>query len=292
MCLKLPVAVVATLILGSPAMAGPNACDSVGRIESFMNLKPGDVSLEHNGKPQPARRFDDLYPGDVIQMNSQGDGFVKITTIDHPTGFYVRRASRPHTVTGPCEQANAMPPGPGKIIEALLHRPIGALAVLDTMARASSPPPAYDPLLIGGPQYLPTGQRHAAFVWASAPTTLTVRDARRQSLGAYDSQGGLIALDLPASAQALTVSSPGGELAWTVVTAPEPIRPAWLTPPEAQLSEDERIARAVWILSEGPMEWRVFALGEIETLSKSHFSALLVWRAIAAGEFGQISAAN
>jgi hypothetical protein len=52
----------------------------------------------------------------------------------------------------------------------------------------------------------------------------------------------------------------------------------------ASTSDDERAVRAVWILSAGPPDWRLFALDELRVLHASSFLAERAWEAELSGE--------
>jgi hypothetical protein len=105
-----------------------------------------------------------------------------------------------------------------------------------------------NPLLPSGLQYLPAGYDQIALLCQSGA------DLKNQKTG------------------------------WHVqVSARSPVPPAMSEPDPASTSA--RLIRAIWILKEGSVEWRLFALSELAKLSKAgFFAAEELWDVACSGE--------
>jgi hypothetical protein len=123
-----------------------------------------------------------------------------------------------------------------------------------------------DPLLPPGRQLVPRGDLSLAFVWRDAPGILAVGGRGVQKGGEENSM--LIAL--PAAQSELTVRANGSDFSWEVSRAAAVPVPPGLA--EAELSTHAgRAARAVWLLSQGPEHWQLFALSELAALSRDEY---------------------
>jgi len=57
---------------------------------------------------------------------------------------------------------------------------------------------------------------------------------------------------------------------WTVQTSPPAPIPPWFDGRQP-LTAIKRLARAAWIITDGPPQWRMFALGELAELASTDF---------------------
>jgi hypothetical protein len=287
--MEIRTSLVCILIAGccTIAAAGARAETCYGRIESTGGqLRAADVSFTSAVNRPAASRPTCLRQGEKLDFRS-GDpkAFVKVTTLDSPDGMYINGADTPWPIGG----RRTPFPTPARIaalIDRLRAKRLPQVMV-DTTMRGG--PAECDQLGSGSPsasglQYAPARAAHVALVWTSPAASLHIEgDGKSRQIDAGGRNA--VAFDLADTSGVRTASFCDGGPTWRFQrTEASPPRPQALTTPENRLTEPDRFERAVWILTEGPIEWRAFALGEIDTLARDSYDANLVWRAAASGE--------
>lgn len=140
-----------------------------------------------------------------------------------------------------------------------------------------------DPLLPSGLQYLPADYDQIALLWKGGPATVISTSAEKVTEIRSESWSYLV-LPISGNQPENLVRLQNRDISWNIKTAstipvPQGINESDLISPSLQL------ARALWILKEGPGEWRLFALSELARLSqKGVFSAEELWKAALSGE--------
>ena len=171
------------------------------------------------------------------------------------------------------------------IVHAVLTTPQRAIAVY-VYARGGSPSdatPRPDPLLPVGEQYLPKGYRKMALVWRGGTGSLVVTPASQPAVRPDTNHHAYAVFDAPQDPAGFQVALSGQPLAWSVKYTGSPPSPPGVDGGSIRSSGD-RLARALWILDEGPSQWRAFAFSEIASLADSgSFVAGEVWHAARSG---------
>lgn len=84
----------------------------------------------------------------------------------------------------------------------------------------------------------------------------------------------------------VTVSGAVGPvIRWHIVAGDRPPPPPWRSDYPSKAETAERVAASAWILTSGPVDWRLFALGEIRDLSLVEPTADRLWRAVRSGDW-------
>jgi|CXWL01.1.fsa_nt_gi hypothetical protein len=140
-----------------------------------------------------------------------------------------------------------------------------------------------DPLLPSGTQYLPSGYDSIALIWKGGPATVIISQTDGTSRVSSHNQASLL-VPIQKDPQDIRINLQDQEIAWHVQVSATPPLPAGMTEPDPALVS-ARLIRAIWILREGPVEWRMFALSEFANLSKAGiFAAEELWEAALSGE--------
>lgn len=134
---------------------------------------------------------------------------------------------------------------------------------------------------------IPRGTKEIALVWRAGPATLSFVTANG-STGTIDSgANGWAVVKLPERIIKIQAEA-NPSLQWSIDVADRVPGPPWLLQ-GATLSEAERLVRATWLLSEGPREWRVFAVSELASLSAGgNFPATELWTAARSDELAKM----
>jgi hypothetical protein len=294
-----PLALGFTAILAGASLAagpaGAQALSAVGQVLQVRAPGPQDVViLRKSGVIQPARAYDWLMPGDRIQVRSAA-----ATATLYDIGAH--RSVRVSSVDGPKSVGGASPGGYTQAaadffegFNSLFSTPRRPIAV-ETQARGAdaTPPLLADQVLPTGEQSLPQGQTSVALIWHGAAADVALTQA-----------GGHVVAQAPSSAYAsATLATPplngtytlavaGQALSWRIATTaataiPEP---PWMSG-ASSTTEAERVVRAAWILRQGPVQWRLFAITELAALSDGDYAAGRLWQALQAGDFATAAAA-
>lgn len=140
---------------------------------------------------------------------------------------------------------------------------------------------------------LPTGKQYRlgtgrlAVVWSGGRTELRASDDHGNILPRLDTgRGPWAVFDIRQNTGAIQIASANGALRWEFIPVNSaPCPPWWSSCSGAEMSEAQRLSRAVWILRKQSPEWRSFALSELATLTEGgNFIAKEFWQAARSGE--------
>lgn len=277
----------ATLALvGWLLIAGPSAAGALPAAR-VIAVQPADAAqiVDAKGARRPVRHGSLLYPGDRIV-------FLKPGRIEATFGQQ-RRTLTPEsdlTIAGrPAGRAGARDVDYVEGFKRLISQPRQTIAMFPFLRDGGEQPPprTASPLLPTGLQKVTAQTVRLAFIWRDGPALLTVgqgKAAKQVNSG----QAATILVTPPPGARRFAVSMVGEpSLAWTVEVVEAAPAPPWFAPDEPA-SEEQRLVRALWLLREGPPEWRLFALSEIAALAEAGvFTASEIWQA---AQSGQLSA--
>jgi|GEM_PF-2493320 hypothetical protein len=278
------LAVFASLTLA--ASAGPAGAQDrpVGQIDTARGIDLPDqaVVLRAAGGTTPARSLVRLYDGDRIQVRgAQTRLTVYVAGNERP--IVVTRANSPYLVrgrsgrplSGPVTQMLAS-------LDLMFNRPRMAIAT-STEARGLDNATAASAFLPAGPQRLPAGTRPLLILWSgSASAVQIVQDQQSREWAASAFTSTLI--DAPAAGN-FDIVLPGDALGWTIARVPEEAVPrASSLPANGPLTFEERLANAMWLLTEAAPEWRLFGLSEVADLARTDYGAARLLAAIRSGE--------
>jgi hypothetical protein len=157
------------------------------------------------------------------------------------------------------------------------------VAVAETYARRSLAEVREHPLLVPGEQFLPAGQDSLTIMWIGPDAPVELDNASKRIVASlWNTSGNRVVFESLAlnGRYDLQVSD---RLHYAVVTVdPGQIpEPGWMQG-RASASDEERVARALWILTDGPPPWRLFALNELRRLRATSFAAERIWEWIGA----------
>lgn len=256
----------------------------IGQIDAASGVtRPADATVARAvGGTAPARSLVRLYDGDrVIVTGTTTRLTLFLAGVEAPT--VVTRANSPFVVRGRRSGStqgfvNDMLAS----LDVMFNRPRMAIATA-TEARGPSDARTADAFLPAGPQRLPEGARRLLVSWSgpSSPVQVTQGDdAREWAASLYASAF----IEAPAEGD-FDIILPGDGLGWTVSRTPLAEAPrATGVPTEGELTEEERLANAIWLIAEGAPEWRLFALSEVADLAQTDYGAARLLAAIRAGE--------
>jgi hypothetical protein len=149
-----------------------------------------------------------------------------------------------------------------------------------------TPPPTLtpDPLAPTGRQRVLRGTTQVMVLWRGGASNLTVRPELRGSMSVENRRYAWAAVPLAADADRYVVTTENGALSWSIEKVDSAPSPPWFADPNPQ-TEAERLVRAVWLLTDGPPEWRLFALTELSDLaSAGNVVAAQFWQGARSGE--------
>lgn len=256
----------------------------LGQIDTARGVeRPTDATVARAaGGSIPARSLVRLYDGDrvvVTGVNTRLTLFIA----GAETPVVVTRANSPFTVRGRSGgSSSAFATRMLASMDLLFNRPRMAIATA-TEARGPGDVATASPFLPAGPQRLPLGARPLIILW-SGPTSAVQVSESGQTRDWVASDYASMLIDAPAAGD-FEIRVPGGELGWTVTRVPAAESPrAPGAPTDTVLSDEERLANAIGLLSEGAPEWRLFALSEVADLARTDYGAARLLAAIRAGE--------
>ncbi len=286
------------ILAGASLAAGPAEAQALAAVSQVLQLRapaPQDVViLRKNGVVQSARVYDWLMSGDRIQVRSAA-----ATATLYDIGAH--RSVRISAVDGPKSVGGASPGGYTQAaadffegFNSLFSTPRRPIAV-ETLARGAdaTPPLLTDPMLPIGDQSLPQGQSKVALIWHGAAADVALTQAGDHVVAQAPSSAYASAkLTTPPLDGAYTLTVAGQALKWRISTTattaiPEP---PWMSGASSK-TEAERVVRAAWILRQGPVQWRLFAISELAALSDGNYAAGRLWQALQAGDFAMAGAA-
>lgn len=256
----------------------------VGQIDAASGLsRPSDATVTRaDGSRAPARSLVRLYDGDRVIVTGETTRLTLFMAgLETPT--VVTRANSPLTVRGrQTGTTGAFVSNVLASLDLMFNRPRMAIATA-TEARGIGDNLTPSPFLPSGPQILPEGRRPLLVQWSglSSPVQINQQDVTREwPASQYTSTSG----EAPDSGD-FRIVLPGSSLSWSVTRVASNAFPrAPNAPTGRELTPDERLANAIWIMAEGAAEWQLFALSEITDLAGSDYTAARVLAAIRAEE--------
>lgn len=280
------------LLLFSTAVAG-SSCQVVGKISDIVNKGNSGSAYVLRAACEPQERviayvYQWLYEGDRIEIT--GDAEVLVSLAKGEKRVFTQNTNRislhEQTINDIHKNQNSIS---GKVQIAIgiwkaLERQRRSIPYFNKV-RGSTQNLAIteDPLLPSGLQYLPADYDQIALLWKGGPATVISTSAEKVTEIRSESWSYLV-LPISASQSENLIRLQNKDISWNIKTAstipvPQGINESDLVSPSSQL------ARALWILKEGPGEWRLFALSELARLSqKGVFSAEELWKAALSGE--------
>jgi hypothetical protein len=261
--------VLAAAQMALPGAARAAAWGSVGMVEAIRGAASDDeVKVERTGEGRHViGPHEPLYNGDHLVIRGGATACVNIS------GARSCWTSRTTNTT-----VASHGPGAASILDAAFFRAIGlgppaagmgivTGTVLRSAGSAATTVEAIG-LLPAGPQYVTPDTRTVVAAWRGPAQALTLTPEN----------GGVVTLPAPAERFA-EIAVPAGratfrvrpepsDAVWTVSTVPAAPSPPWYGGRQPSTPE-ERLARATWIVTDGPAEWRMFAFGELAELAKA-----------------------
>jgi len=277
----LGLALTAVCTAGAAAQAQERP---IGQIDAARGVvRPSDALVTRSdGGPVPARSLVRLYEGDRITVTGSGTQLTLfLAGAEAPT--IVSRANSPYVVRG-----RRAAPVQGFVsdmlasLDLLFNRPRMAIATV-TEARGLGNGRQATAFLPVGAQRLPPGTRRLLVLWSGPSSVVQVV----QGAGNREWTASLYAstfVEAPPEGD-FQVVLPGDPLGWTVTRVPADETPrAQGTSQLGELTADERLANAIWLLADGGTEWRLFAISEVADLAQTEYSAARLLAAIRSGE--------
>jgi hypothetical protein len=165
--------------------------------------------------------------------------------------------------------------------------PRRAIAIYSWSRSPNEPPRApvtADSLAPPGRQFIPAGENHIVLIWRDAPGTVTVEPEGGKPTSIDSNRDAWIDLPLESGRKRYVIAVDRPRLQWSVEVTGAPPIPPWFT--EGQPTDEAlRLIRAVWLVKQGPVEWRLFALTELSDLAADgDFQARQFWDGARSGE--------
>lgn len=280
------------LLLFSTAVAS-SSCQVVGKISDIVNKNNSSSAYVLRAACEPQERvvafvYQWLYEGDRIEIT--GDAEVLVSLAKGEKRVFTQNTNgislHEQTINDIYKNQNSIS---GKVqiatgIWKALERQRKSIPYFNKV-RGSTQNLVIteDPLLPSGLQYLPADYDQIALLWKGGPATVISTSAEKVTEIRSESWSYLV-LPISGNQSENLVRLQNRDISWNIKTAstipvPQGINESDLISPSLQL------ARALWILKEGPGEWRLFALSELARLSqKGVFSAEELWKAALSGE--------
>lgn len=278
------VAVALSLLLSLGSGAALAQGRPIGQIDTARGVeRPTDATVTRAaGGSSPARSLVRLYDGDRVIVTGAATRLT-LFIAGTETPVVVTRANSPFTVRGRAgRSSSAFANRMLASLDLLFNRPRMAIATA-TEARGPGDVVTASPFLPTGPQRLPLGARPLVILWSGPTSAVQVAEAG-QTRDWIASDYASMLIDAPAEGD-FEIMLPGGELGWTVTRVPQAEAPrAPGAPTDPVLPDEDRLANAIGLLSEGAPEWRLFALSEVADLARTDYGAARLLAAIRAGE--------
>jgi hypothetical protein len=258
--------------LVAPAAARAAAWGSVGMVEAIRGAGSDDeVKVERAGE---GRRVigphDPLYNGDHLVIRGGATACVNIS------GARSCWTSRTTNTTVASHGAGA-----ASILDAAFFRAIGLGPpaagmgiVTGTVLRSAGPaagtagPVEAIGLMPAGPQYVTPLATTVVAAWRGPVEALTLTPEGGGVVNLPAPAERFAEIAVPAGRATFRVRLEPSDVVWTVSTVPAAPSPAWYEGREPRTPE-ERLARATWIVTDGPPQWRMFAFGELAELARA-----------------------
>lgn len=267
----LGVATVAT----APAAAACPAARAQGQVVKLERARAGAVLLQPSGKARrPLQPFEYLCSGDtVVVMDPGARALLRLTGRDKPVlvdsvrrRFTVAAAQSTGLLHWLAMQVDRF--------EQLIGDNWGSRQPVETMSRVElgDPPPplAAHPALAAHTQLLPEGLSTLGLQWRGGASKLRLNgpaggdEIRLRP----DMVSAIVPLDNEVSSVTLQPAASGTALTYEIRRVPAAAIPAPGDDRLGTLEGDERrLALALWLIEEGPPEWRLYALSELGAMA-------------------------
>ncbi len=140
-----------------------------------------------------------------------------------------------------------------------------------------------DRLLPSGTQYLPTGYDQIALLWRGGPAIVAITTTS-ENIEINTKHSAYLVAPISGNPSEIKVKLANHTIEWLIQLGKTPPTVPGLPEPKPE-STAERLISAVWILKQGPKEWRLFALTELARLADAgYFPAEELWHAALSGE--------
>jgi hypothetical protein len=144
--------------------------------------------------------------------------------------------------------------------------------------------PTADPLVPIGQQWITSDTNAVALIWRGQASALVISGGG----GSVPTYGNYWArIDRPGGSKAgFAIKLANTRLEWRIgVSAAVPVAPG-INP--ASTTRGDRLGRALWLLQDGPSDWRLYALSEISSLAKNgDFLAGEMWNSAQSGHLDE-----
>jgi hypothetical protein len=239
--------------------------------------------LHRDGSREPARAPALIYAGDHIHLAAGQQLAVNLggtyTVIKAPMN-----QPRDYLVEDPHRGVSAGLMAFYSALENVFVHPqvVRAVPVIARDEHGRPLPSRADPLVPVGRQFVPRDQALIAVIWSGPAAAAHLVRPGHPDEASHPGTGGWATfavgnLDGPA-----TVALSGAPLAWQIDISEAIPGPPGIAAGGA-LTPGDRLARAIWLLRDGPPEWRLFAISEIAALAPSDFIANELWDAAQKG---------
>ncbi len=280
------------LLLFSTAAAAGN-CEVVGKISDIVNKNnSGSVHVLRAACPTQERVtafvYQWLYEGDQIEI--AGDAEVSISLAKGEKQVFTKNTNgislHEKSVNDIRKNQNSVP---GKIEIAMgvwkaLERQRKSIPYFNKVRGSTrNLVITEDPLLPSGLQYLPADYEQIALLWKGGPAEVISTSVEKTIEMPSDNRSYLV-MPISKNQPENIISLRSQDISWQIkiastIPVPQGLNESDLTTSLSQL------ARALWILKEGPREWRLFALSELVRLARTgFFPAEELWKAALSGE--------
>jgi hypothetical protein len=276
---------VGALFLAVTVLATSANAQVLTMVGKIRNVRGGGANakatLQHPGQSaEDVVRNAPLYPGDIIEV----------------TGGAVVTVSMQAAPIGPTAQKYKVPERSRSLFTAFDDTFLQPFLWLIT---GDKPDPAYYPkakgpndrpaspivaslLLPEGVQYLPDSQSSATFLWEKGRATLRVASGGMDEVDSTPLS--FATMQFPNGPNDISAVGETSALHWRIQRRNAIPSPPWQSTIGDSRSPEQRLVRAVWLLRDGPQEWRLFALSELSDLSQSgSYAADQLWAAAVGG---------
>jgi hypothetical protein len=286
---------LAAALMALPAAARAASWGSVGMVEAIRGAGSDDeVKVERAGE---GRRVigphEPLYNGDHLVIRGGATACVNVS------GARSCWTSRTTNTT-----VASHGPGAASILDAAFFRaiglgppPAGMGIMTGTVLRSAGPaagpagPVAAIGLLPAGPQYVTPATRTIVAAWRGPAEVLVLTPEAGPAASLPAPAERFVEIAVPVGLVAFRLQLQPSDVIWTVSVSPDAPSPPWYKGRQPR-DREERLARATWIVTDGPPLWRMFAFGELAELAKAGFGdAPELYRAALEGRLRRKTAA-
>jgi hypothetical protein len=257
---------------------------ATGEILSVFRDAGGDVSVvDTEGHVARAMPSQYLYPGDRIR--AEGNATAEVRDAIRGRTIMLSAANSPFLMPqGKAGNASSGALAQMEKFVALFMAPRQPIPIY-TLSRGDDARSIRRAAILQSPvQYLPPSPGGIAVLWSQAPATVHYSNGAGQRLDGQVRVNGVDVSTPPFFPSRIEIADElGTRIAYEIREAPAPPAPPWLS--AYPTDKAERVAAASWLLVDGPAEWRLFALGELQALSLGNAAADRLWWAARTGEW-------